>query len=291
MKRILFFYFIILCLNFFAQEESVKKETEIVKEEMPKEYDLRYIYNKGDVISYSLKVENRERLKVSGMDMGEKIRKTIINFSQKVEDVDENGNGIIKWKYLSGSYNDIKVDLGEKEATIKMNSKGEILESRGLEEMSLEFFKIIQKSISDYIPGFDRLPIKIDFSKFDSNEFNAYWESFRPVFPDRKLKIGDTWEKETILPMIFKKGRIIYTLKNFEENKAYISLSIGRRDIKVSGEIIFDIEKGKLIDQEFIIKAENIKEKVDFGQFTQYKEIGSYEISGTIITKVKLKEI
>lgn len=284
MKRFLFFCFIIFCLSVFGQEEGVKEET-------PKEYDLKYIYNKEDILSYSLRIENTERLKISGQDMGEKRRKTIINFSQKVEDIDENGNGIIKWKYLSGSYNDIKVDLGDKEATIKMDPKGKILESIGLEEISLEFFKIIQKSMSDYIPGFDRLPIKIDFSKFNSNEFNAYWESFRPVFPDRKLKIGDTWEKEVIVPMIFRKGTIIYTLNKVEENKAYISLSLGRHEIKVNGEIIFDIEKGKLIEQEFTIKAENFKEKVDFGQFTQYKQMGSYEISGNMITKVKLKEI
>ncbi len=279
MRRILFFCFLFFCLFLYCEEEG--------KEEMPKEYELSYIFNKDEISSYSLKIENMERLKINEKDMGEKRRNTIINFSQKVDNIDENGNGIIKWKYLSGSYNDIKVNLGDKEATIKMDKKGNIIESKGLEEMSFEFLKIIQKSMADYIPGFDRLPVKIDFSKFDSNEFNTYWESFRPVFPDRKLKIGDTWQKEIIVPMIFKKGTIIYTLNKVEENKAYISLSIGRHEIKVNGEIIFDIEKGKIISQEFTIKAENFKQKVDFGQFIQ--QLGSYEISGTLITKVSLK--
>ena len=287
MKKILFLFGLFLCFSLYCEEqmkEEVKKETQI-------EYDLKYIFKKGDSISYSLKIENTERLKIGGQDMGERKRKTIINFSQSVEDIDENGNGVIRWKYLGGSYNDMKVDMGEKEAILKITPRGEIIESSGLQEASFEFFKIIQKSMSDYIPGFDRLPIKIDFSKFDSNEFNSYWESFRPVFPDKKLKMGDTWEKEIIVPMIFRKGKMVYTLNKVEENKAYISLSLGRHEIKVSGNIIFDIEKGKVVDEEFVIKAENFKEKIDFGQFTQYKQMGAYEISGTMITRVKFKEI
>jgi hypothetical protein len=286
MKKVFLILFF-LCFLLYGQEQ-MKEE---VKTETQAEYDFRYIFKKGDSISYSLKIENTERLKIGGQDMGEKKRKTIINFSQNVEDVDENGNGIIRWKYLSGSYNDMKVDIGEKEAILKITPRGEIIESSGLQEASFEFFKIIQKSMSDYIPGFDRLPIKIDFSKFDSNEFNSYWESFRPVFPDKKLKIGDTWEKEVIIPMIFRKGKMIYTLNKVEENRGYISISLGRHEIKVSGNIIFDIEKGKVVDEEFVVKAENFKEKIDFGKYTQYKQLGSYEISGTMITRVKFKEI
>ena len=287
MKKFLFLVAFCLYFSLYSQEQ-LKEE---VKEETQKEYDLKYIFQKGDTISYSLRIENTERLKIGNQDMGERKRKTIINFSQTVEEVDENGNGTIKWKYLSGSYNDIKVDLGDKEAILKITPSGEIIESSGLQEASYEFFKIIQKSMADYIPGFDRLPIKIDFSKFDSNEFNSYWESFRPVFPDKKLKIGDFWEREIVVPMIFRKGKMVYTLTNVEDNKAYISLSLGRHQIKVSGNIIFDIEKGKVIDEEFVIKAENFKEKIDLGQFTQYKQMGCYEISGTMITKVKFKEI
>ena len=287
MKKILFLIVLFLIFSLYGQEkleEQMEEKTEV-------EYDLKYIFKKGDTTSYSLRIENTERLKIGNQDMGERKRKTIINFSQIVEEVDENGNGIIRWKYLSGSYNDIKVDIGAKEAILKINPKGEIVESSGLQEASYEFLKIIQKSLADYIPGFDRLPIKVDFSKFDSNEFNSYWESFRPLFPDRKLKIGDFWEKEVIVPMIFRKGKIVYTLNKVEENKAYISLSLGRHEIKVSGNIIFDIEKGKVIDEEFVIKAENFKEKIDLGQFTQYKQMGSYEISGTLITRVKFREI
>lgn len=284
MKRILIFSFLIFSLSIFCEEE-------VKQEEAKQEYELKYIYNKGETVSYSLKIENYERFKIGTQDMGERRRKTIIEFSQRVEDVDENGNGVIVWKYLKGSYNGVPVDIGGKEAILKIDKKGEIIESQGLQEASYEFFKIIQKSMADYIPGFDRLPVKIDFSKFNSNDFNSYWEAFRPVFPDKKVKIGESWEKEVIVPFIFRKGNIVYTLDRVEGNKAYIKMSLGRHEIKVQGDIIFDIEKGKLNDEDITIKAENFKEKIDFGQFTQYKQLGSYEISGTMITKVKLSEI
>ncbi len=284
MKKFLILFSTILCFCIFAQENEVKQE---ITEKVPAEYELKYIYNIGDILTYSLKVENYEKLNISGQST-EKRRTTIIDFSQKTEDVDEKGNGIIKLKYLSGIYNNIKIDFGDKEATLKRNTKGEILESTGLQEASMEFIKIIQKSASDYIPGLDRLPVKMDFSNYDSNLFNPYLESFTPVFPDKKIKIGDTWEREIILPFLFTKGKMVYTLEKIEENKAFIKLSLSRREISGSGDVIFDIEKGKLVEENITIKAENIKTKIDLGKFTQYKQV--YEISGMVIMKVNLKE-
>ncbi len=281
MKKVLFLCFSVLCFYSFSQDEGIK-------EIQLQEYELKYIYNKGDISVYSLNIENYEKLNVSGQ-VGEKRRKTVIKFSQQVENVDENGNGIIKLKYLEGSYNNIKIDIGGKEGILKRDPQGRILESSGLEEASMEFVKIIQKSMADYLPGFDRLPVKIDLSKFDSNVFNPYFEAFTPILPDKKVKIGDSWEREIIVPFLFVKGKLVYKLDKIEENKAYIKLSLSKQEIKGTGDIIFDIEKGKLIEENFIIKGEDIKTKLDLGKYTQYKQI--YEISGTIIIKINLKEI
>ncbi|MCM8806875.1 MAG: DUF6263 family protein [Candidatus Omnitrophica bacterium] len=273
MRKILFIC-LLFCILSFTQEETSK------------EYEIKYLFTKGSNVSYSLKIDTIEKLNISGQ-YNEKKRKVVIDFDQIVENVDENGNGIIKMKYLGGSYDGIKVDLAGKEVTLKRNSKGEILESVGLEELSAEFVKIIQKSLSDYVPGFDRIPVKIDFSKFDSNMFNVYLESFTPVFPDKKIKIGESWEKEIMIPIFFTKGTLVYTLEKIEDNKAYINVSITKKQIKGTGELIFDIEKGYIIEQNLSIRGENVKTKVDLGQYApQYAQ--SFDISGSVIIKISL---
>ncbi|MCM8772268.1 MAG: DUF6263 family protein [Candidatus Omnitrophica bacterium] len=273
MRKILFVC-LLFCILSFTQEETSK------------EYEIKYLFTKGSNVSYSLKIDTIEKLNISGQ-YNEKKRKVVIDFDQIVENVDENGNGIIKMKYLGGSYDGIKVDLAGKEVTLKRNSKGEILESVGLEELSAEFVKIIQKSLSDYVPGFDRIPVKIDFSKFDSNMFNVYLESFTPVFPDKKIKIGESWEKEIMIPIFFTKGTLVYTLEKIEDNKAYINVSITKKQIKGTGELIFDIEKGYIIEQNLSIRGENVKTKVDLGQYApQYAQ--SFDISGSVIIKISL---
>ncbi|MCM8818911.1 MAG: DUF6263 family protein [Candidatus Omnitrophica bacterium] len=277
MKKLSLLILGLFCFYLFSQEEVLK------------EYDLKYIYNKGDISTYSLKIENIEKLNISGR-YSENKRKVIIDFEQEVYDLDEANNGIIKMKYKEGSFNNIKINLSDKSAILKRDPKGKILESSGLQEISAEFAKIIQKSLSDYIPGFDRLPISLDFSKFDSNTFNIYLESFTPTFPNKKIKIGESWEKEIMIPIFFTKGKLIYTLGKIEENKAYIILTLDKSQIKGKGDLVFDIEKGKIIEQNFTITGENIKTKIDLGQYMpQYKQ--SIEISGNVIVKINLKEI
>ncbi len=259
------------------------------QEEIPKEFDLKYIYKKGDISSYRLKIENLEKLNISGK-YSENKRKIIIDFEEEVCEVDENNNGILKLKFMEGSLNNIKIDISNKTATLKRNPKGKILESLGLEEISSEIVKIIQKSLSEYILGIDRIPLSIDFSKFDSNTFNIYVQSFTPVFPEQKIKIGEKWEKQIMIPVFFTKGKLIYTFEKIEENKAYLILTLEKDQIKGNGKLIFDIEKGKIIEQNFTVKGENIKTKVDLSQYIpQYKQ--SFEVSGSIIVKINLKEI
>lgn len=261
MKKI-FLFLILVSVFVFAEELKVETNVETGIEEG---YLIYYKFNEGEEINYLLTIENYGQLIVAGK-YNEKTDRGKIILNQKVKKV-EDEIGVVEVVYKKGVWNNENVSLTEKKAILKMNKNGEVIESEGLQEIAGEFFKIIQKGIASYIPGADRLPLKIDFSKMSSELFNASWESMRPIFPDKKLKIGDFWEREILIPILFTKGKLTYTLIGLNGNNAYINMYYKKGSLTLKGKGIFDIEKGYLISEEFTINLENINEKLDLSKY------------------------
>ncbi|MCM8821172.1 MAG: DUF6263 family protein, partial [Candidatus Omnitrophica bacterium] len=167
----------------------------------------------------------------------------VVYLSELFQGVDENGNGLIKVTYLQGWQDNIRIFSQPKEVKAKMSPKGEILESEGLQEIAAEFFKVLQYNLADYIPGIDRLPVKIDFSKMPSNTFNIYWQAFLFPVPEKPVAIGDIWKREDKNAGI----TIQYKLQEVKEGKAYIEVITEDKRGFLEGKAIFDIENGYLI--------------------------------------------
>ncbi len=267
MRKIFTFLFLIISLvspQEIKEEQKQTTETEIKHQEQ--EYLLQYKFTLNEDINYSLYIENFGQISINEK-YNEKTDRGKIIFNQKVVEVDENGNGILEIIYKQGVLNNENVSLSEKKAKLKMNPKGEIIESEGLQEVAGEFVKIVQKGVASHIPGVDRLPLTIDFSKMSSDTFNIHWESMRPVFPEKKLKIGESWERRIMVPIIYTMGNMKYTLENVEKNKAYIGMYLKKDNLVLKGKGIFDIEKGSLISDEFTINIKDINEKLNLKDY------------------------
>jgi|GEM_PF-1019782 len=229
-----------------VESSATTSETVIAKEE-PQKYTLIYKFPQGKEIYYKMTMDRKDQFNIGGRKVDAR-KKTVIYTSQLFEGVDENGNGIIKMTYLQGWVDNTRIFPQAKEVKIKMSPKGEILESEGFQDIAAEFLKVIQYNLADYIPGIDRLPVKIDFSKMPSNTFNIYYQGF--IFPvsETPVAVGDIWTKRDR-----NIGTIKYKLQKVEDGKAYVAIFAGASEEISSGfdgNAIFDIEGGYLISSD-----------------------------------------
>ncbi|MCM8830143.1 MAG: DUF6263 family protein [Candidatus Omnitrophica bacterium] len=244
MKRILIILgFFVITGGLYCEEvpTATQSTTEEIKEE-PVKYTIIYKFPQGKEIYYQLSMDRKDDFNVAGKKFDVK-KKTVVYLSELFQGVDENGNGLIKVTYLQGWQDNIRIFSQPKEVKAKMSPKGEILESEGLQEIAAEFFKVLQYNLADYIPGIDRLPVKIDFSKMPSNTFNIYWQAFLFPVPEKPVAIGDMWKREDKNAGI----TIQYKLQEVKEGKAYIEVITEDKRGFLEGKAIFDIENGYLI--------------------------------------------
>lgn len=254
-----FFFFILWLVPYLFGQENASTDT----------YLLRYQFPVGQETRYQLDISDWEKIKMGGK-VTQRTQNMMLEFTQRVEGVDENGNGIWHHLYTDASYQGKKINLAGKEVRVRISPTGDILESEGLQGIIAEFVKVAMKSFSAYIPGLDRLPLKIDPSKFSSNEFNILYQSFVPTFPEGPLKTGDTWQRrEGVTELADKRAaRINYRLEEVKDGLAKITLvppdidsrKEGRK-VSAGGEISFDIQKGELAELETVLELENFDVK------------------------------
>lgn len=223
-----------------AVEETTAK-TEEVKEE-PVKYTIVYKFPQGKEVYYQLSMDRKDEFNLAGRKFDTK-RRTTVYISQLSEGTDEQGNGLLKVTYLQGWQDNTRIFTQPKEVKVKMSPKGEVLESEGLQEIAAEFLKVVQSNLADYIPGIDRLPIKIDLTKMPSNAFNIYWQAFLFPVPDSPVAIGDIWKREDKNAGV----TIQYKLQEVKEGKAYIEVITEDNRGSLNGKAVFDIENGYLI--------------------------------------------
>jgi len=252
-------------------EESAVK-TEETKEEVQK-YTLVYKFPAGQEIYYQLTIDKKDEFNVGGKKFDVK-KKTVVYISQLSKGVDEEGNGLLTVTYLQGWQDTIRIFSQSKEVKVKMSPKGEILETQGLQEVAAEFLKVVQYNLADYIPGIDRLPVKIDLTKMPSNAFNVYWQAFIFPVPETPVAAGDIWKRKDKNSDV----TIQYKLQEVKEGKAYIEvITEGKRGL-LDGKAIFDIENGYVISNQVTMVTDAT------GKIAQR---AAKEISGATGTEVK----
>lgn len=226
------------------QEDMTITETQQV--EAPKQeaekYTLVYKFPKDKEIYYQMILDRKDDFNIAGKKFDVK-KRTLLYISELFHGVDEQGNGLITVTYIQGWQGNIRIFSQSKEVKVKMSPRGEILESQGLQEIAAEFFKVLQYNLADYIPGIDRLPVKIDFSKMPSNTFNIYWQAFVFPVPEKPVAVGDIWEKRDKTVGI----TIQYKLQEVKEGRAYIDVFTEHNKGMLTGKAVFDIENGYLI--------------------------------------------
>ncbi|MDD3726043.1 MAG: DUF6263 family protein [Candidatus Ratteibacteria bacterium] len=255
-----------------SEKEKVDVVAEEVKPEVEK-YILVYKFPKETEIYYQISLDKKDNFNIGGRKFDVN-KRTLVYISELFQGVDENKNGIITITCLQGWQDNIKIFSQPKEVKIKMSPKGEILESQGFQDISAEFLKVFLYNLADYIPGIDRLPIKIDLSKMPSNEFNIYFQAFIFPVPGSPVAVGDVWEKRDKNMGV----TIQYKLQEIKEGKAYIDISTENNRGSLEGKVIFDIENGYLI-------SNYVKMSTDAtGKIVQK---AAKEIGGVVGTEVK----
>ncbi len=182
---------------------------------VPKSIKLEYVPKKGSSTKYLMvmtAVTKMEGLGGESVSMPlESITKINSIFTQNINDVDSEGN-----VDMSVIYNDVSLEieqggektsiplgnrLGGKALHLKLSKEGKVLDIKGLEDL----------------PG--------NFKDFDLQKL---YPQVNPYFPDKEIKIGDTWTQDIKENTTLTEGvtfeqetRIDYELKEFKEIKGY----------------------------------------------------------------------
>lgn len=175
--------------------------------------------------------------------------------AQKVTEVESNDTVVIETTYESATVKadgkEIPFPYEDKSFTIVMTKQGKILEVRGLEKLSL--------------------------GAINENDYKKMMQELQPEFPDKELRIGDTWsiEKKIELPQGFLEitaSSVLGDFKNIEGFRCAIintefSIPLTMQEekqgikIKMSGEeegtgtTYFAVKEGKLVKAEVDISA------------------------------------
>ncbi len=240
-------------------------------------YLLRYKFVVGKETAYQLNINDWEKIKISGRPI-ERKQEMVIHLIYKKEGVDEDGNGILRCLYGDATYQGKKVGLAGKETRIRISPTGHILESEGMQEVFAEFAKVALKSFSAYIPGLDRIPVKIDFSRMASNQFNPLYQAFLPTFPVKEVAIGDTWlRQEGVVELADRRAsRVQYRLESVNDGCAEIVLvppeprvpreleaESEEASISAAGRVLFSITDGEPIFLETELILQNVNTSFD----------------------------
>ena len=144
---------------------------------------------------------------------------------------------------------------------MKVNSEGSVMEVTGFDKMKY--------SIADSmgLEGERREQLMQQFDKqFNGEEIKGQFERFWSIFPNKEVKVGDTWSKTSVL-----KGNMpgtytsIYTVKDIEgdmvtlEEKTKVESKEEKMGLKgdIEGTLVVDSRSGLVVtaDQDMTLKA------------------------------------
>jgi hypothetical protein len=151
---------------------------------------------------------------------------------------------------------------------MKVNAEGKVEEITGFKEMA----DVIADSLK--LEGKDREEMMGEFEKnFSEKEIRGQFERILYIFPNKEVKVGESWEKKTnVYGQMAGKYNSTYTVKEIEgdmvtlEEKTKIEAEtegIGM-DGNVSGLLVVDSRSGLMVnaDQDMIIKMDKGGSKI-----------------------------
>lgn len=215
---------------------------------------LAYRFTPGEVARYRLNITDYELMTAGGREI-DRWQRVALEFDQHVEGVDEEGNGLWRQVFTDATWQGRPVPgLIGLESRLRVSPDGRVLESEGLQHVFAEIARLALRSFAAYLPGLDRLPLRIDFSRLPSGQFNPLYQAFSPTFPGEPVRVGDTWTRREDLagPAGRREAPVHYRLEAVEENLARIVIEPAdpRREdgpaeaVSVSGRVDFCLEAG-----------------------------------------------
>jgi hypothetical protein len=151
---------------------------------------------------------------------------------------------------------------------MKVNAEGKVQEVTGFKEMAGAIADSLQ------LDGKDREEMMGEFQKsFDEKEILGQFERMFCIFPNKEVKVGDSWEKiNNIAGQMGGKYTSTYTVKEIEgdivtlEEKSKITGATEGIDMdgNVSGLLVVDSRSGLLVnaDQDITIKMDKAGAKI-----------------------------
>ncbi|MEQ1677641.1 MAG: DUF6263 family protein [Chitinophagaceae bacterium] len=144
--------------------------------------------------------------------------------------------------------------------TMKINKEGKVEEVSGFKEMAgaiADSMQLDEKERAEMIAKFNQ--------QFNENGIKGQFERVLYIFPNKEVKVGDSWEKSTsVTGQMAGKYKSTYTVKEIEgdmvtlEEKTKIEGEAEGSDMdgKVSGILVVDSKSGLVVnaDQDVVIE-------------------------------------
>lgn len=194
-------------------------------------------------------------------------------------DVDSQNKGMADDKNPMGIMNKIFGAIIGRRFVMKVNAEGKVEEVSGLNNMA----KAMADSLG--LEGDEREQMVNAFDKsFNEKDMKGQFERFLYIFPNKEIKVGDTWDRTTVTGgQMPGKYTSTYTVKEIEgdmvtlEEKSKIEgREAGEADAmsgNVSGIIVVDSRSGLVVnaDQDISMKIEKNGQKISLNAKTKTK--------------------
>ena len=253
---------------------------------VPSEVRLRLQYEEGDTLLYEYHIEGTVTVPDTSEASGRKTQPYQRNLmvEEAVRDVTPSGNYVLVWTFhlrpdtLAAASEDLP---GSVQLTVQITPQGRVLSVGGVETARPLFGEI---------------------------DFQSYFEQSQPVFPERPLKVGDSWTQEVrvvsprsepvttsstyVLERVEEEGGepvaviafdgdiyLPFLSRPTEADSAAAATTEER--IRVHGEMYFGLETGKVRRAESeadatltsveIVDGSPVRRKVQFRESTRYE--------------------
>lgn len=217
----------------YDYEMTMNMDQEIMGQKMEMDmstyYSMDVIEDDGDVKTITSTYDRfKMNMGVAGMNIEVDSDKPLPSFG-----TDEDGNDPMKM--LNGLLGAIK----GRQFTMKINAEGKVLEVLGFEEMA--------KSIVDSlgVGGAKGQQMIEQFNQqFNEESIKDQFERVLYIFPNKEIKVGDSWEKKSSSLGGVAKGEYnsIYTVTDIEGDMVTLdeksTIKTNEEDAKMSGKIL-----------------------------------------------------
>jgi len=161
-----------------------------------------------------------------------------------------------------------------KSFTMKVETNGEIREVDGMDKLGEELVAGMQ------VPEGTKQKLLESFrSKFNENDVKETFSQTFSILPGKKVKVGDTWEKESLIRVGPAKGKLltVYTVRSMNGNTVKISgkgklqSETGKEAGRQNSNLVIDAPTGLVLENVFDMSTEGQEKWHTHGRITGKK--------------------